>query len=265
MQKSAANNILAILVSLGIHALLLLIPWQPAPVVELMPLEGSGVVELAELQQVKGEPDDATQQDALPQEEPKPPVTEAEVKKPETVKPPQTAVQPSTKPIISIKPVVKEPITQEADELLTSPTGSVAVQTEPVEATNAAEVPATSQPEPQQEPEPVRPAFPGDDPTGEAMVASKREVAYPKESQSSASEGDVVVEVKVGTDGKILSTGILSGPDDEWLKKNAELTILRYWTFKSAERAYKVVIEVSFRMQPVARTEQRFISASFLD
>lgn len=264
MQKSATSNIIAILVSLGIHALLLLIPWQPAPVVELMPLEGSGIVELAELQQVKGEPDDATQQDALPQEEPKPPVTEAEVKKPEAVKPPETATQPSTKPIISIKPVVKEPVTKKADELITSPTGGVAVQTEPVEAAKA-EVPATSQPAPQQEPEPAKPAYPGDDPTGEAMVASKREVAYPKESQSSASEGDVIVEVKVGTDGKILSTGILSGPDDEWLKKNAELTILRYWTFKSAERAYKVVIEVSFRMQPVARTEQRFISATFLD
>ena len=264
MQKSTTNNILAILVSVGIHALLLLIPWQPAQVIELLPLEGTGVVELAELQQVKGEPDDAIEQDALPQEEPKPPVTE-EVKKPEPVKPPETTAQTSTKPIISIKPIVEKPVAQVVDELVTSPAGSVAVQTEPVDATDAADAPATPQPEPQQEPEPVKPAFPGDDPTGEAMVASKREVAYPKESQSSSSEGDVIVEVRIGTDGKILTTGILSGPDDEWLKKNAELTILKYWTFKSAERPYKVVIEVSFRMQPVARTEQRFISASFLD
>lgn len=111
-----SGNILAILLSVGLHALLLLIPWQPAQSIDLLPLEGTGVVELAVLQPVKGEADAELQQNPEPVVEPEPAQPQA---KPEPVAEPvkQVAVakpkpvQKEPTPNVTIKPVEDAPTT----------------------------------------------------------------------------------------------------------------------------------------------------------
>lgn len=267
-----SGNILAILLSVGLHALLLLIPWQPAQSIDLLPLEGTGVVELAVLQPVKGEADAELQQNPEPVVEPEPAQPQA---KPEPVAEPvkQVAVakpkpvQKEPTPNVTIKPVEDAPKAEPEEEVVTAQTGTAAVPVMETQGTEGPAEPVTSEGTEveQQAPEPQKPAYPGEDPTGEAMVASKRAVAYPKESMNSASEGIVTVAVIVNADGTIRSVSTISGPDDAWMRKNAEQTILRYWSFKSADWAYKVTIEVSFRMKPLAETSLKFIGASFLD
>ncbi len=267
-----SGNILAILASVGLHALLLLIPWQPAASIDLLPLEGTGIVELAVLQPVRGETDAQVQQSPEPVPEPEPaqpqakPEPEAEPVKQVAVAKPKPAEQKPT-PNVTIKPVADAPKAEPEEDVITAQGGTAIV---PASESQGAEGPA----EPvssegaeteQKAPEPARPAYPGEDPTGEAMVASKRAVAYPKESMNSSSEGVVTVEVTVNAEGTIRSVRIVSGSEDEWMRKNAEQTILRYWSFRSADWAYKVMIEVSFRMKPLAETSLKFIGASFLD
>lgn len=272
MNGSRSGNILAILVSVGLHALLLLIPWQPAQSIDLLPLEGTGIVELAVLQPVRGETDAQTQQSPEPIVEPEPaqpqakPEPAAEPVKKVTVSNPKP-VQEDPTPNVSIKPVTDAPKEKPEEEVITSPSGTAAVPVTETEGTEGPAEPVSSEgtQTEQQAPEPQRPAYPGEDPTGEAMVASKRAVAYPKESMNSSSEGIVTVAVIVNADGSIRSVGMISGPEDEWMRKNAEQTILRYWSFKSADWDYKVTIEVSFRMKPLAETSLKFIGASFLD
>ena len=272
MNAGRSGNILAILVSVGIHALLLLIPWQPAASIDLVPLEGTGIVELAVLQPVRGETDAQVQQSPEPVIEPEPaqpqakPEPAAEPVKQVAVEKPKPVQQDPT-PNVSIKPVTDKPKAEPEEEVITAQTGTMAVPATENQGTEGPAEPVSSvgtQTE-QKAPEPARPAYPGEDPTGEAMVASKRAVAYPKESMNSSSEGTVKVEVIVNADGTIRSAGTVSGPEDEWMRKNAEQTILRYWIFRSADWAYKVTIEVSFRMKPFAETSLKFIGASFLD
>ena len=271
MNGGRSGNILAILASVGLHALLLLIPWQPAASIDLLPLEGTGVVELAVLQPVKGEADAQIQQSPEPVVEPEPaqpqakPEPAAEPVKQVAVAKPKPSQEPT--PNVSIKPVTEAPKAEPEQEVITSQSGTVAVPLTQSQGTEGPAEPAPSEGSQaaQQAPEPARPAYPGEDPTGEAMVASKRAVAYPKESMNSSSEGTVTVEAIVDPDGTIRSVSTVSGPDDEWMRKNAEQTILRYWSFRSADWAYRVKIEVSFRMKPLAETSLKFIGASFLD
>lgn len=267
-----AGNIVAILASLGIHALLLLIPWQPAASIDLLPLEGTGVVELAVLQPVRGEADAQVQQSPEPVVEPEPARPQA---KPELVDEPVKQVSVSKpKPVeqnpvpnVSVKPLAEAPKAAPEEDVIMSQEGSTPVPVTESQGTEGPAEPTLSEGTDVQQkaPEPVKPAYPGEDPTGEAMVASKRAVAYPKESMNSSSEGTVIVEVIINADGTIRSAGALPGSEDEWMRKNAEQTILRYWSFKSADWDYKVTIEVSFRLKPRAETSLRFISASFLD
>ncbi len=267
-----SGNILAILASVGLHALLLLIPWQPAASIDLLPLEGTGVVELAVLQPVRGETDAQVQQSPEPVVEPEPAQPQAKpeptvepVKQVAVAKPKPTVEKPT--PNVSIKPVTEAPKAQPQEEVVTAQAGTAVVPATESQGTEGPAEPVASEGEQteQKAPEPARPAFPGEDPTGEAMVASKRAVAYPKESMNSSSEGTVTVEVTVNAEGTIRSVSTVSGPVDEWMRKNAEQTILRYWSFRSADWAYKVTIEVSFRLKPLAETSLKFIGASFLD
>lgn len=263
-------DILAVLASVGIHALLLLIPWQPAAGIDLIPLEGSGVVELAVLQPVRGETEAQQQKAPEPIVEPKPEQAAREPK-PEPVRPvaveepkPQ---QPEVKPNVSITPVVEKPATKPPEDVLTGQSSQVVIP--PPESTGTTEpqnpIGTAGDETETKAPEQARPQYPGDDPTGEAMVASKRAIAYPKESMNASSEGVVTVEAAVEADGTIRSVKVLSGPEDEWMRRNAEQTILRYWVFRQADWAYRVTIQVSFRMSPVAETSLKFIGASFLD
>ncbi|MBP7110781.1 MAG: TonB family protein [Firmicutes bacterium] len=245
MQKDGSMGAMALIASIALHSLLLLVQWQPAQVVELLPLEGSGVVELAEISPAKGQPSEQ-----IVQEQPEVEETKTAPAKKEPAEPAPTAAAPS-------QPEQKRPAEPKA-EVMTSQGGATAVpaqQSAPVQPEEQAPAEAV----------PQGPTYPGDDPTGEAMVASKRAITYPKESMSSSSEGDVLLEAYVLKDGTIARIEVIGGPDDARLKEMATITISRYWTFKPAERAYKVAIEVSFRMEPVAAATPRFISASFLD
>ncbi len=245
MQKDGSMGAIALIASIALHALLLLVQWQPAQVVELLPLEGKGVVELAAVSPAKGQPSEQIVEKEPVVEEAKP----APAKK-EEAKPAVTTTAPK-------QPEQKQPVEPKA-EVVTSQTGTAVVPAQETE-------PAEPEEQVQAEVVPQGPTYPGEDPTGEAMVASKRAITYPKESMSSSSEGDVLLEVYVLEDGTITRIEVIGGPDDQRLKEMAMLTISRYWTFKPAERAYKVAIEVSFRMEPVASATPRFISASFLD
>ncbi|HNZ09352.1 MAG TPA: TonB family protein, partial [Bacillota bacterium] len=162
--------------------------------------------------------------------------------------------------------VVQAPAKPKAD-IVVSDKGTMPVPAETVEEHGepGIETEADGGTEPVEQAVPVGPSYPGEDPTGEAMVASKRAMTYPKESMSSYSEGDVMVEVYVAASGTVMATNVLSGPDDIRLREMAVKTIARYWSFKPAERNYKVVIEVSFKMEPVAAAEPHFISATFID
>jgi len=256
MRKNGAAGSIALLVSVAMHALLLLIPWQPAQVIDLLPLEGAGVVELAAISPAKGSPGMEIVEEE-PVEQQQKTAAKPEPEKNITTLAPKAATKPQ---------VVQAPAKPKAD-IVVSDKGTMPVPAETVEEHGepGIETEADGGTEPVEQAVPVGPSYPGEDPTGEAMVASKRAMTYPKESMSSYSEGDVMVEVYVAASGTVMATNVLSGPDDIRLREMAVKTIARYWSFKPAERNYKVVIEVSFKMEPVAAAEPHFISATFID
>jgi len=256
MRKNGAAAGTALLVSVAIHALLLLIPWRPAGVMELLPLEGAGVVELAAISPAKGNPGDPIIKEEPAEQTPQA-IAKAEPEKSLTTQAPKAAAKPQA---------VQAPAKPKAD-VMVSDRGVVPVPAEVVEEHGepGTETESNGGTQPVEQAAPAGPSYPGEDPTGEAMVASKRAMTYPKESMSSYSEGDVLVEVYVAADGTVMATNVASGPDDIRLRDMAIKTIARYWAFKPAERKYKVVIEVSFRMEPVAEAQPHFISATFID
>lgn len=257
MRKNGAAGSIALLVSAAMHALLLLIPWQPAQVVDLLPLEGAGIVELAAISPAKGSPGIE-----VVEEEP----VEQQQKAVAKVVPDEKSVT-TVAPKAATKPQVVQAPAKPKAEIVVSDKGTTPVPAETVEEQGepGIETEADGGTEPVEQAAPVGPSYPGEDPTGEAMVTSKRAMTYPKESMSSYSEGDVMVEVYVAASGTVMATNVLSGPDDIRLREMAVKTIARYWSFKPAERNYKVVIEVSFKMEPVAAAEPHFISATFID
>ncbi|HOY89492.1 MAG TPA: hypothetical protein PKZ09_06925, partial [Bacillota bacterium] len=123
MRKNGAAGSIALLVSAAMHALLLLIPWQPAQVVDLLPLEGAGIVELAAISPAKGSPG-------------------IEVVEEEPVEQQQKAVAkvvPDEKSITTVAPkaatkpqVVQAPAKPKAD-IVVSDKGTMPVPAEPVE------------------------------------------------------------------------------------------------------------------------------------
>jgi TonB family protein len=266
MQNRGSGNILALAASVILHMLLLLIPWQPAGVVELFPLEGVGTIELAAISPMQGQPEALANAvkptaDNVPE---KAPVKEAEPAKVIVKEVPTKVLETTKAPFTPAEiPTSKQPIV----DVIKSVSGTIPVASDDTLATNKAlgtnGAPVENAQGEAAQAMPAAPSYPGDDPTGEAMVASKRTIAYPKDSMSSASFGDVQVEVYVSIDGKITSTKVLESPGDARLESVAVQTILRYWEFKPAERAYKVIIQVSFTIEPIG-VIPRFISASFI-
>lgn len=252
MTKDRTTGGISLIISVALHALLLLIPWQPARTFELLPLEGKGVMELAAIAPAKGNPEQIATEAEPEQDLPK--AKQAPAKEPSktTVAQKQAATaQAAVAPKELVKPKA---------EVVSAESGKTPVS---VAEANKAEEPGSEAMESSKAP--MLPMYPGDDPTGEAMVASKRAPAYPKESMSAASEGDVVVVAIIAENGAVISVEAIKPADDTRLTDIAVRTVRTYWTFKPAEKRYKVTIEVSFRMVPVAEAKPRFISASFVD
>ena len=97
------------------------------------------------------------------------------------------------------------------------------------------------------------------------LAIERPQPVYPPTAKAAQVSGDVVLQVEIGTDGKVSKTVILSGPS---MLKQAAVDAVAKWTFKPYERDGQVVpvtatIAVKFRLAEPVDENDRAIAKEY--
>ncbi len=267
------GNLESLLISVAVHlAVILLVPYVEQPVLDVYPLDIAGVIEIAMIEAAPAAAAPApgvAVQEVTPAPKPQAPEPTPEPAKPAPKAEPR--VEPKVEPKVAAvpEPARQEPPKQEKPEVVTSPAGRTP---SPV---TAKAPPESKLPEPKPTPEPTpepvpehtpapaaepqatqvarstsqpgvgqpdgagiipRPEYPGDDPTGSAMVrvgaGDDHGVWIPKGVQNLRGRGEALVRIRVRDDGSIDTVSFVEPPPDSAMIQPIRTAISTVWQFK---------------------------------
>jgi len=257
-------------------AVILLVPYVEQPVLDVYPLDIAGVIEIATIEAAPAAAAPApgvAVQEVTP--EPKPqapePAKPAPKAEPKVEPKAEPKAQPKVEPKVAAapEPARQEPPKQEKPEVVTSPAGRTP---SPV---TAKDPPESKLPEPKPTPEPTpepvpehtpapaaepqatqvaratgqpgvgqpdgagiipRPEYPGDDPTGSAMIrlgaGDDHGVWIPKDVQNLECRGEALVRIRVRADGSIDTLSFVEPPPDSAMIQPIRTAISTVWQFR---------------------------------
>lgn len=248
------GSLQSLLISIAVHlAVILLVPYVEQPVVDVYPLDIAGVIEITTIEAAPAAAAPApgvSVREVAPEPKPKAPEPAPEPTKPTPKAEPKVAAAP--------QPAKQEPSKQEKPQVMTSPAGRTPAPVVPKEP------PEAKLPEPPPEPVPdralepqatqvakaatspgsgqpdgvgvlPRPEYPGDDPTGSAMIrvgaGDDHGVWIPKGVQNLRGRGEALVRIKIGADGSIDTISFLEPPPDSTMTQAIRTAISTAWRF----------------------------------
>jgi len=249
-------------------------PLEIAGVIEIATIEAAPAAPApipgVAVQEVAPKPKPPAPEPAKPE-----PVKPTPAPAPKAVQKPEPRPEPKVEPKVAAapEPAKQEPPKQEKPEVVTSPAGKApppVVAEDPPESKLPEPKPIpkpTPEPAPEPTPEPApesveqpqstqasktttspgagqpdgagiipRPEYPGEDPTGESMIAftggKRHAVNIPKGVQNDKGIGEALVRVRVRSDGSIESISFLQAPDHPAMAQVIQSAISTAWRFE---------------------------------